>query len=215
MKLIMEQWRQFAESIDQPQSAQALVAGFFEEWGQEEHEDFAGVINPETSMAHTQRGHKERVGPISDRREQKATALRKTFDELLAAEGGDPDVARLFHLASEEYIMGPPYNKMQALEKLAEWAGTEVPAPVADGREGGSHVQESSFTAGTSGEMYPPSGIEQQLLDYLATSPDGVNVAMMRYAFGGTSQKWTRMLQGMVQQGRLEQHGEMYRLPAS
>lgn len=58
------------------------------------------------------------------------------------------------------------------------------------------------------------SSFEGELLDYLEKNPRGVNVAMMRYAFGGSSQKWTRMLQGMVNQGKLEQSGEMYKLAA-
>jgi len=57
------------------------------------------------------------------------------------------------------------------------------------------------------------NSFEGELFDYLEKSPRGVNVAMMRYAFGGSSQKWTRMLQGLVTQGKLEQSGEMYRLP--
>jgi len=63
-------------------------------------------------------------------------------------------------------------------------------------------------------EPIDASSFEGELFDYLEKNPDGVNVAMMRYAFGGNSQKWTRMLQGLVAQGKLEQSGEMYRLPA-
>jgi hypothetical protein len=55
---------------------------------------------------------------------------------------------------------------------------------------------------------------EGQLLDYLEKNPNGVNVAMLRYAFGGASQSWTRMLQGLMTQGKLQQKGEMYTLSA-
>ena len=76
------------------------------------------------------------------------------------------------------------------------------------------YVAEGSFSAGTSGELAAPAGVEQELLDYLKDTPEGIDVAMMSYAFGGSSQKWTGVLQGMVDQGKLEKHGKMYRLPA-
>jgi hypothetical protein len=59
------------------------------------------------------------------------------------------------------------------------------------------------------------NSFEGELFDYLEKTPRGVNAAMMRYAFGGSSQKWTKMLQDLVAQGKLEQDGEMYRLPST
>lgn len=78
---------------------------------------------------------------------------------------------------------------------------------------GRAAVQEEGLPAPY--QQVDANSFEGELLDYLEKAPGGVNVAMMRYAFGGSNQKWTRMLQGMITQGKLEQDGEMYRLPSA
>jgi hypothetical protein len=77
---------------------------------------------------------------------------------------------------------------------------------------GRAAVQEEGLRD-TSYKQVDVDSFEQHLLDHLEGGADGVNVAMMRYAFGGASQKWTQMLQRMVGQGKLVQNGEMYSLP--
>ena len=76
-----------------------------------------------------------------------------------------------------------------------------------------NHLEEGLRSLDEPYKQVDANSFEGELFDYLEKSPRGVNVAMMRYAFGGSSQKWTRMLQGLVTQGKLEQSGEMYRLP--